>query len=70
MVSRKDFNIGKELYIEEVASMKSLELFGITSCNVTWYDLFKKHLAFDVLKCPTLDCETQECLSNEITKKL
>jgi hypothetical protein len=55
-------------YAEEVAKIKPLELFDIDSCGVTWYQLFRKHLAFDVLNCGGLSCEGENCLENVISK--
>ena len=61
---------GKEIFIEEVASMKNEELFGIESCGANWEGLFKKHLAFDVLCLGISSCDGELCLEKEIIKKL
>jgi hypothetical protein len=60
---------GKRKYAQEVAKIKSLEVFGVDTCGVTWNALLRKHLAFDVLGCggPT-NCDGQLCLWNEISK--
>jgi hypothetical protein len=55
-------------YAKEVAKIKPLELYGVDSCGVTWYHLFRKHLAFDVLKCGSLSCESKNCIENEIDR--
>ena len=59
----------KQKYAEEVAKIKSHEVLGIDSCGVTWYQLFRKHLAFDVLKCGGLSCDGKNCLENVISKE-
>jgi hypothetical protein len=57
-------------YIEEVAKIKSFELFGIDGCGVSWYQLGRKHLAFDVLKCASdLSCSGSHCLEDEISRE-
>lgn len=57
-------------YAEEVAKIKPLELFGIDSCGVSWYQLGRKHLALDVLKCASdLSCSGSQCLEGEISKE-
>lgn len=38
-------------FAEEVAKIKPKEVFGVDSCGVTWEQLYRKHLAFDVIKC-------------------
>ena len=50
-------------FAKEVAAIKPLELFDIDSCGVTWEMLFRKHLAFDVIKCGECD----PCLKNVIS---
>jgi hypothetical protein len=57
----------KRKFAEEVAKIKPLELYGI-DCGVSWYSLFRKHLAFDVLKCGGLTCDEKACLKSEIVK--
>jgi hypothetical protein len=58
----------KQKYAEEVAKIKPHEVLGIDTCGVTWYQLFRKHLAFDVLKCGGLSCDGKNCLENVIEK--
>lgn len=58
----------KAEYAKEVAAIKNKELFGIDSCGASWENLFRKHLAFDVLKCGATSCDNKNCLDNEIGK--
>lgn len=51
-------------FAEEVAAIKPFELFGIKTCSVTWEELFRKHLAFDVIKCGV--CSS--CLNDVVGK--
>lgn len=59
-------NKAKLKYAEEVASIAKLEVFGVDACGVTWKRLFRKHLAFDVIKCGGVSCDGNSCLKNEI----
>tara|TARA_R110001592_G_scaffold221892_5_gene476907 strand:+ start:5434 stop:5637 length:204 start_codon:yes stop_codon:yes gene_type:complete len=52
----------KKQFAEEVAAIKPLEIFDIDSCGITWEQLFRKHLAFDVIKCG----ECSACLKDVI----
>lgn len=58
----------KSVFADEVASMKSLEVFGVDKCGVTWESLIRKHLAFDVLSCGVSSCNDKACLEREINK--
>lgn len=45
-------------FIEDVAKISSLEIFGIDAC-VSWEDLFKKHLCYDA-SCIEPCCPPEE----------
>jgi hypothetical protein len=49
-------------FIEDVAKISSLEIFGIDSC-VSWEDLFKSHLCYDA-SCIEPCCPPESSLSD------
>lgn len=57
----------KKRFAKEVASMKSVEVFGIETCGATWNKLLRKHLAFELIECGKADCD-DTCLFNEINE--
>lgn len=63
MASRRKFLYdAKKQFAEEVAAVKTKELFGVDSCGVSWESLFRKHLAFDIIDCGVCS----QCVDNEI----
>lgn len=66
MVSSSFIRKNKMVLAKEVASIRPLELFGLEACDVSWEYLFRKHLAFDVLKCGSLSCDGENCIKDVI----
>lgn len=60
----------KAIFVEEISSIKSKEIFGL-KCGPEWSDLFKKHLIFDVLWClpyGVLCDDEEQCLINNLNE--
>ena len=55
-------------FIEDVAKISSLEIFGIDAC-VSWEDLFKKHLCYDA-SCIEPCCPAEDSIPNPFSESL